>query len=301
MEWVTANLGDEVKQGDALAQLDQRSFNLSRQSAQANLQKAHALLSETKNEFHRYAKLSRKGLASHSAYDSAKAAYESATSAVNLAKVQLDIASKDLLDTVLTAPYNGRITKRMIEPSMQLAPGRVVFEIEGNDGLEVQVMVPETLIRNLSKNSEISIQYPVFPGLLSTGTVTEVGSRAEMANAFPVTILINSSLTGLRAGMTAEVNFTFQGMGLTGYTGKIFRIPISALAADADQKSYVFVYDADKQVLHKRNVQTENIINNQVLVSSGLNTGEIIAIAGVTFLRDGQTVRLLDKTVQHFN
>ena len=63
----------------------------------------------------------------------------------------------------------------------------------------------------------------------------------------------------------------------------------------------MFVYDADKQVLHKRNIQTENIINNEVLVSSGLKAGEIIATAGVTFLRDGQTVRLLDKTVQRFN
>ncbi len=301
VEWVKAKLGDEVKQGDGLAQLDQRSFNLSRQSAKANLRKAYALLSETKNEFQRYAKLSKKGLASKSAYDSAKSAYESASSAVNLAKVQLDIASKDLSDTLLKAPYNGKITKRIIEPSMQLIPGRVVFEIEGNDGLEIQVMVPETLIRNLSKNSEISIQYPVFPDLLSAGTISEIGSRAEMANAFPVTILITSSLAGLRAGMTAEVDFTFQGIGLTGYTGKIFRIPISALAADAGQKSYVFVYDADKQVLHKRNIQTENIINNEVLVSSGLNAGEIIATAGVTFLRDGQTVRLLDKTVQRFN
>ena len=122
-----------------------------------------------------------------------------------------------------------------------------------------------------------------------------------MANAFPVTILINSSLAGLRAGMTAEVNFTFQGIGLTGYTGKIFRIPISALVADAGQKSYVFVYDPDKGILHKRNIQTENILNNEVLVSSGLKDGEIIATAGATFLRDGQTVRLLDKTVQRFN
>ena len=74
VEWVKANLGDEVKQGDALAQLDRRSFNLSRQSAKANLQKAYAVLSETKNEFQRYSKLSKKGLASQSAYDSTKAA-----------------------------------------------------------------------------------------------------------------------------------------------------------------------------------------------------------------------------------
>ena len=48
-------------------------------------------------------------------------------------------------------------------------------------------------------------------------------------------------------------------------------------------------------------IQTENIIDNQVMISSGLKVGEIIATAGVSFLRDGQNVRLLDKHVKQFN
>ena len=48
-------------------------------------------------------------------------------------------------------------------------------------------------------------------------------------------------------------------------------------------------------------MQTESILNNEVLVSAGLKPGEIIAVAGISFLRDGQSVRLLDKHVQRFN
>jgi multidrug efflux system membrane fusion protein len=184
---------------------------------------------------------------------------------------------------------------------MQVSPGQAVFEIEGDDGLEVQVMVPETLIRNLAKGSEIDIHYPAFSELNSKGTIAEISSRADTANAFPVTILINTELKNLRAGMTAEVDFTFQGIGRTGYQGKAFRLPISALAADDGQKSYVFVYDIEQQILHKRMVQTESMLNNEILVSAGLVQGEIIAIAGVSFLRDGQSVKLLDKHVKRFN
>ncbi|MFT5757189.1 MAG: multidrug efflux system membrane fusion protein [Alteromonadaceae bacterium] len=301
VESVKAKLGDSVKRGDVLARLEQRNFNLSLQSSQANLQKAQSMLSESKNEYQRYTELSDKGLVSKSGFDNAKAAFESATSAVSLAQTQLEISQKDLEDTLLTAPYNGKITKRLIEPSMQLPSGQPTFEIEGEDGLEVQVMVPETLIRDLSKGSEISIIYPAFPSLISAGAITEIGSRAEKANAFPVTILINSSLEGLRAGMTAEVDFTFEGIGRTGYTGMTFRLPITALAAGEMQNAYVFVYDIDTQTLQKRLVQTESILNNEVLVSSGLKSGDIIATAGVSFLRDGQSVRLLDKHVKRFN
>lgn len=301
IEWIKVKLGDEVKRGDALARLDQRNFNLSRQSTQANMQKSIAALSEAENEYKRYAELSEKGLVSKSGFDNAKAAFESATSALNITKTQLDIANKDLSDSILTAPYNGKITQRLSEPSMQVSPGQAIFEIEGDDGLEVQVMVPETLIRNLSKGSKIAIHYPAFPNLNSTGTIAEISSRAASANAFPVTILIDSDVKNLRAGMTAEVDFTFQGVGRTGFEGKAFRLPLSALAADEGQKTYVFVYDVEQQILQKRMVQTESILNNEVLVSAGLKPGEIIAIAGVSFLREGQSVRLLDKHVQRFN
>ena len=53
--------------------------------------------------------------------------------------------------------------------------------------------------------------------------------------------------------------------------------------------------------LEFREVQTENILNNEIMISSGLNPGEIIATAGVNYLQDGQTVKLLDKHVQQYN
>jgi RND family efflux transporter MFP subunit len=301
VDTVKVNLGDVVKRGDILAKLDQRSFKLSQQSSQASLQQAKANLQEAKNEFARYSELVKQGQVSKSGFDNAKAAFESASSAVNLAKAQLDISSKDLQDTILTAPYNGKITKRLVEPSLQVSPGQSAIEIEGEDGLEVQVMVPETLIRDLSQGDAINIRYPVLPSQKASGIITEIGSRARTANAFPVTIVINSSIEGLRAGMTAEVDFTFKGVGRTGYKGETFKLPLSAIGADIGQAAFVFVYDPDKRVVHKRNIQTENIIDNEVLVSAGLETGDIIATAGVTFLRDGQSVTLLDKHVQRFN
>ncbi len=301
VEWVKVKLGDVVKKGDSLALLDQRSFQLSQQSSQASLQQAESALREASNEFSRYKELEQQGLVSKSGFDNAKAAFESATSSVNVARAQLNISRKDFQDTLLTAPYDGKITKRLVEPSMQVAPGQAAIEIEGEDGLEVQVLVPENLIRSLLKGTRLAIHYPGSPGLTGSGLITEIGSRAASANAFPVAVVIDSSQTELRAGMTAEVDFIFEGVGRTGYRGDTIRVPISAIGADVGQTSYVYVYDAKAQVVNKRTVQTENIIDNEILVSSGLQPGEVIATAGVNHLREGQTVKLLDKHVQQFN
>lgn len=298
---IEVDLGDNIRKGQIIAKLDQRTYRLSLQSAQANLQQAQSSLSEAQNEFNRYQELIEKGLVSASGFDNVKAAYESAQSAVNIAQAQLDIARKDLADTELEAPYDGTVTKRLAEPSMQVSPGQAVFEIEGTDGLEVKVMVPETIISRLNKEVAVEVSFPALPGITNTGTITELGSRAESANAFPVNVFVLNPPKELRAGMTAEVDFSFEGTGRTGYSGDIFRLPIAAIVPGQGQSSFVFVFDPATQKVSKRQVQTENIYDNQILVSTGLQSGEIVATAGVNYLQDGQTVKLLDKHVQQYN
>ena len=301
VDTVLVNLGNKVSKGQELARLNQRNFSLSLQSAQAQLDQAQATHSETENEFKRYQQLVEKKLVSRSGFDTVKAAFESSKSAIDLAQAQFDIANKNLQDSILLAPYNGIITKRMIEPSQQVSAGLNSFEIEGTHGLEVKVMVPETLIPELVQDAILNVRFPVIPNYSMQGQVTEIGTRAESANAFPVTVLLQTTADNLRAGMTAEVDFTFTGSGRTGYKGLTVNVPVTALLAGLEQKVYVFVYNPKQQRVIKREVQTENMMNNRIYISAGLQPGEIIAIAGVSFLRDGQKVTLLDKQTQRFN
>ena len=138
---VSANLGQKITQGQVLATLDQRSFTLNHQSAKAKYAQASSALNEAENEYRRYKELVEQGLVSKSGFDNAEAAYKSALSNVDVAKSQLDLATKDRQDSTLQAPYDGVITKRMIEPSQQISPGQSVFEVEGHGGLEVHVSV----------------------------------------------------------------------------------------------------------------------------------------------------------------
>jgi len=301
VQTVDVKLGDTVQKGQLLAQLNHRSFELSSQSAQAQLDKANSTMVEAKNGFTRYSQLIKQGLVSQSGFDNAKANYESSKSAVGVAQAQLDIAKKNLQDSTLIAPYNGIITKRLIEPSQQIGSGQAAFEIEGKHGLEVNVMVPETLIKELQHNTIIPVRFPVLTQTKAFGRIAEIGTRAEAANAFPVTVVLQEENSLLRAGMTAEVDFAFEGEGKTGYQGVTISVPFTALRAGINQKTYVFVYDPKSQVVNQRQVQTENVLNNIAFISSGLKKDEIIAIAGVAFLRDGQKVTLLDNTIQRFN
>ena len=133
------------------------------------------------------------------------------------------------------------------------------------------------------------------------GVITEVGARAESANAFPVSLVLKDIPSQLRAGMTAEVDVTFQGAGRNGYQEQSIQIPVSAIMAGLGQQGFVFVFDPEQRVVNKREVITEDILDNLIYISDGLVPGDIIATAGVTFLRDGQAVTLLEQKTQIFN
>ncbi|QBG35553.1 efflux RND transporter periplasmic adaptor subunit [Litorilituus sediminis] len=298
---IKVNLGDEVVKGQELARLNQQSFNLGLQSAQAKYEQAKASLADAKNTYTRYQKLIKQGVISQSGFDNAKATYDASKSAADVAKAQVDISRKNLQDSILLAPYDGIITKRLFEPSQQISAAQSVFEIEGKHGLEVRVMVPETLIQELTKDAILPIKFPVLPELAMQGRITEIGTRAESANAFPVTVVLQENSTLLRAGMTAEVEFSFEGVGRTGHRGPSIKVPLTALRAGLEQTAYVFVYNPNDSKVYKTAVQTENVLKNQVFISSGLKDGDIIATAGVAFLRDGQEVTLLDNHTQRFN
>ena len=301
IEKINVNLGNEVVKGQELARLNQRNFTLGLQSAQAQYQQAKATLLDASSSYNRYEKLLKQGVVSQSGFDNAKATFDASKSATDVAQAQLDIASKNLQDSILLAPYDGVITKRLFEPSQQISSGQSLFEIEGNHGLEVHVMVPETLIRELTQNAILPLKFPVLPNVTMQGRITEIGTRAEYANAFPVTVVLQGDNPLLRAGMTAEVEFSFAGTGRTGHKGDAIRIPVTALSAGLAQKAYVFVYNNETQQVVKTQVQTENIFKNEVIISSGLKQGDIIATAGVAFLRDGQQVSLADNSIQRFN
>tara|TARA_R110000744_G_scaffold28425_14_gene68599 strand:- start:2926 stop:4062 length:1137 start_codon:yes stop_codon:yes gene_type:complete len=304
---VSANLGQKITQGQVLATLDQRSFTLNHQSAKAKYAQASSALNEAENEYRRYKELVEQGLVSKSGFDNAEAAYKSALSNVDVAKSQLDLATKDRQDSTLQAPYDGVITKRMIEPSQQISPGQSVFEVEGHGGLEVHVSVPESLIQQLSDGMTVPVRFPAAPNVEIIGVITEVGTRAETANAFPITLVLNGSSPLLRAGMTAEVDITYTSQADSDEKSKISSteemmiIPVSALGAGQNQTKFVFVFDPASQTISKRDVIAKNILGNEVYISKGLKAGEIIAIAGVAFLRNGQHVTLLDANIKRFN
>ena len=296
VETVKVRLGDQVKKGQVLAELDQQPFVLGVRDAEAELSKAQANVVERRANYERYVALYESNNASKAELDEARASFDSATSQVKAAEAQLGLARRDLRKTRLTAPFNGTISVKEIEPFVEVPSGRAVFGLDGEEsGFEVSTEVPETVVINLTVGEEADV---VFPGLKNRrvpGVITEVGARSRAATTFPVTVQLQEQFPALRSGMSVEVAFEFipeSEKGEPVYTGLL--VPLTAFLVGAKKTHFVFVYDEKSSTVKKTQIKTLNLRENDVIVEPGtLKAGDIIATAGAAFLNDGQKVNLM--------
>ena len=195
------------------------------------------------------------------------------------------------------------IASRSVEPFQEMSADTEAFVLQTANALEVELRVPETLIRDVDHGQTVEVTFPAIAGLALGGVVNEIGSRAETGNAYPVSIRLWGGDADLRPGMTANVTFNFDAY-LDGRTA--YLIPLAAIAIEfgairrareddgtphSESTAPLFVID-DANRLQARDVVVGDLRGNRLEVYEGLEAGEKIVSAGVSFLREGMVVEL---------
>lgn len=291
VETVYVDVGNPVRKGQLLAVLDKEPYRLDVDAAQAELVTAEAKVVNTKEEYDRQERVYSQGAGAKSKLEQAKYNYDAARSQVNYQIANLNLAKRNLSKTMLTSPYDGHIAWRSVDPHEEVKVGQKVFTIDAKGALEVYLAVPETTIHQIHMGTPATVRFSTPPGLSVKGRISEIGSAAVKANAFPVKVRLIEPPANINPGMTAEVSLVLKDDSqMTGYL-----VPIQAvLPAGEVGKGYAFVYDPETSTVRKTQIQTLGAEQNMTIVSEGLSAGDIIAVAGVSFLADGMKVKLME-------
>lgn len=288
VEQIKVDLGQAFRSGDLLASLEDTTFQLALKQRRGQLQEAKARLEQTRADYQRKADLVTDQSVSQAAFEAAKANYEAAQNAVAIAQAQVEIAQENLADTKLTAPYDGSVAQRMVEPNQQVQPGQPILAVQGQRGLEVAVQVPETLLADLELGKQHTMRIPALNQEL-TARLTEIGSRSSSGNAFPITLLLNDAPPSLKPGMSAEVALKLDRSG-----SAKFVLPLTAIQADEADGHRVFVFNPEQGSVQIRSIVVAEFLNEQALITEGLNDGERVVSKGARYLSDGEKVRLAE-------
>jgi len=287
---VAVDIGDRVEKDQVLAVLDPEPYQLDVDAVKAELVKARDAVNESKSQYDREKRIYEQGAGVKSRLDVAEYRYKAAQSAVDFQVAKLAQAERNLRKTTLLAPYDGTIALRSVQPNEEVQVGQKVFEINATGKMEVQLTVPETAIDRIQIDDAVMITFPTLPGASAQGRISYIGSAAVQANAFPVKVELMDSAAKVKPGMTAEATLTIADENQApGYL-----VPLQAIlpAPEANQ-GFAFVYDPQTSTVKKTPVRFRGLVEKKAVAYEGLEPGDVIAVAGVSFLADGMTVKLI--------
>jgi membrane fusion protein, multidrug efflux system len=205
---------------------------------------------------------------------------------------RLGEANVDLKDSTLRASYDGVIARRFVEQGQNLRAKEPVVQFQDVDEVDITVDVPESVMIADIRSANITQIIATFssaPGLQFPVRIKEMAQAADpVTQTFQVRVTMKSP-PGMNVlpGMTATVALTSRRAG-----SKVDRIlvPIDAVFKDGTGEQVAWVVGPD-QTVSRRPVKLGETTGGQIAVTEGLQAGDRIAVAGVTFLREGMKVK----------
>lgn len=215
---------------------------------------------------------------------------QAAEAAIRGLQAQLQVARNNLDYTTLEAPFEGVIARRDIENFSNVQAGQSVALLQALNIVHLSFDVPGPDVTRLTANGPEAITnkvvFDALPGQIFDSETVEFSVQADAAT---------QTYRGRVAVAIPETAFILPGMvgrviASTPGNGQDLTIPITAVAAAADGASFVWVVGENDSV-SARPVTLGDLSGGHVIVTEGLETGEMIVSAGVSQIIDGMTIR----------
>lgn len=289
------DVGDRVKAGDVLAVIEPDRFEADIKRIKAEIVAARARVTNTAKQLSRQETLLAKGHVSAARVDNFRSAARQARAQSTALEAALERAELFLSYTIVFAPFNGTVAATYAEDFQNIVAKQPILRLLDTSQIEMEVNIPEGLIGLASYVSEIKVRFKALPDVEFTARVKEISNEASITTrTYPVTIImdrpadaeINPGMAG-EATAVLELPDSWQQRGV--------EVPASALFSPGNaEPDEVFVWIVDPAT---RSVSRRQVLmiraNDRGAIIQGVEAGDRIVTAGVSYLTDGQTVRIL--------
>jgi len=272
---ITFRDGERVKRGQVLVRLDDAQ-------ARADVAAAQAALTESESQYNRSRELLDTQALSRSSFEQLEATLKSNRARLGAAQARLE-------DTVIRAPFSGRVGLRRVSVGTLISPGDVITTLDDTSVIKLDFSVPENFLASVREGLSIRASAPAFPGRSFTGSVSSIDSRVDM-NTRSVTVraLLANEDGVLKPGM-------FLNVSLANDERDALVIPEEALTPEAERQ-YVFVVVDGK--VSRREVRIGGRRPGSVEVLAGLSAGERVIVEGTQKVREGASVHATERAAE---
>jgi RND family efflux transporter MFP subunit len=312
------DLGDRVKAGQLMAEietpeLDQqitqaRAALAQSQAAlkelQADIELAHANMNMAKVTIDRWDHLATKGAVSKQEHDEKRADYDVKKAQTDRAEATLATARETVLASEanlkrlqemkgfasVTAPFDGIVTERLIDIGTLINSGndgisKEMFRVAKLTPLRIFVNVPQTYVQEIHPGQTAQLRVQELPNQVFPAQVVRIANSLDMASRAMLAILMTPNTAGtLYPGMYVQVHFA------AGKSKPLLRVPGDTVMLTKNGPR-VAVVGADN-VVHFRQVTLGEDLGSEVEIVSGLREGELVISNAADAVQEGALVEV---------
>jgi len=283
-----ADLGDAVKAGQQLAQLDPQDLRLGQDAARAAMSAAQVNFDQAAADFKRFKELRDQGFISSADLERRETALKAAQAQLEQARAQNSVQGNQAAYASLVADAKGVITGVDAEPGMVVAAGAPVLRLAHDGPRDVVFSVPEDKVGLIKQLSSTPGRFKVrLWGNSAESLPASVREISAAADPVTRTFLVKADIgnASVRLGQTATVLVELP------QTAGVTKLPLSALKQEQGS-SIVWVVDRASMTVRAQPVVVAGADGNEAVIASGLEAGQVVVTAGVHVLNPGQKVKL---------
>ncbi len=291
-----AELGQRVKAGQVLAQLDPQDYKLAADAARAQLQAAATNRDLAAADYKRYKELKEQNFISSAELERRETALKAAQAQFEQAQSQLAVQSNQASYASLVADVAGVVTAIEAEPGQVVSAGTPVVRIAADGPRDVVFSVPEDKVSGIKLGMAVKVRgwaqdTQTAPAMAK---VREVSASADPATrTFQVKLALDGKAPSPPLGATMYV----LPVGLGDVQGMpVIKLPTSALRQEG-QASAVWLLDKASMTVKSQIVQIATADGNEAVIAAGLQPGMVVVSAGVHVLSPGQKVTIYQQKV----
>ena len=277
-------LGQAVKPGQLLAQLDAQDYVLALDAARAQVAAAVTQRDLAAADFKRFAQLKAQNFISGAELERREATLKSAQAQLDQAQAQVAAQGNQQAYTRLVADVAGVVTGIEAEPGQVLSAGTTVVRIAQDGARDVVFSVPEDQVARVRVGQDVQVR-TWSGGAPFNGKVRDVAASADPVTR---TYLVKVAVAGAQVPALGSTVYALPA-ALSQVGQKALKLPTSALRQDGQQTA-VWVYDAAAGTVRSQPIEIAAADGNEVVVRGGLAPGMQVVATGVHVLAPGQMV-----------
>jgi len=263
------DLGDQITEGQVLAQIDDDQW-------MARLREAEATLAKARSDEERGRQLVGRTVISQQEYEGMK------TQAA-VAQAQRDTLEVTIRHAQVKSPITGAVARRFVSAGEYVRAGSQLFTLVDEDPLKLRGDVPERFAHELQSGQTVHVRIDAFPGTTFTGALTRISPASNPENrSVAIEAVVDNHERKLKPGFFANAAV------VTRSDDQALMVPQDALVTFAGVTKLFIVKDGQA---HERQVQTGTRGRGGLVeITDGLAPDDLVATSGLTKLADGVAV-----------